>query len=106
MPGSTLLLAPGKYMGPFEIRVEVRIVGEGGVVLDSTDGVGGATLGVCCAGRVVLQSLDVRKTAGAPDTLALSVVSGQVLSLPHSIISFCRPSLPSGTDRCLFQLES
>lgn len=78
-PGSTLLLARGRYTGPFEIRVGVSIVWEGapgGVVLDSTEG--SATLAVLCAGRVVLQGLDVRRTAGEVDTSALVVLSGQV----------------------------
>ena len=52
-------------MGPFEIRVGVRIVGEGtlgGVVLDSTGPP--ATLEVGCFGRLVLESLDVRHSMG------------------------------------------
>ncbi|KAJ1495847.1 pectin lyase fold/virulence factor [Baffinella frigidus] len=83
VPGTTLLLAPGRYMGPFDISFEVWIVGggqPGDVVLDSTDG-GKATLTVRCAGRVGLQSLDVRRTAGKDPALnqhALWVLSGAV----------------------------
>ena len=81
--GTTLLLAPGRYTGPFEIGVNVRIVGGGGqgdVVLDCTEG-GDPTLQVCSAGRVVLQSLDVRRGAGSDSALksqALVVLNGEV----------------------------
>ena len=79
--GTTLLLKPGRYIGQFQIRVGVSIGGEGAegtVVLDSTEE-GDGTLQVCCAGRVVLQSLDVRHTAGTNQTSALLVCSGTVL---------------------------
>ena len=98
--GTTLLLSRGRYTGPFEIRAEVRIVGEGapgGVVLDSTDG-GLGTLLVCCAGGVVLQSLDVRRTsAGNSKSHALFVVSGAVrLPTYDSSHAIGVPSLNSG----------
>ena len=79
--GTTLMLKRGRYMVPFQIRNEVKIVGEvgGEVVLDCTDDPpGGSTLDVRCAGRVVLQSLDVRCSAGAGPAHALYVTSGQV----------------------------
>ena len=93
--GTTLLLAPGVYMGPFRINVEVRIVGGEGVVFDST---GTSTLLVCCAGRVVLESLDVRHSAGTDETHALCVMSGAVLPPSRSHL-LPRPRNPA-LDMC------
>ena len=62
----------------------------GEVVLDST--AGGATLVVLCAGRVVLQSLDVRKTSGAAVTHALWILSGQVQPPIRSHLFLTQPA--------------
>ena len=107
--GTTLLLAPGTYWGPFVIKVGVRIVGQGGVVFDSAKG--RATLVVHTemegsphiAGRVVLLSLDVYFTAGHINSHALEVLSGAVRPPPPFKI---RSDAAPAVDPCTFNREA